>query len=170
MLSVSARYCSPVPQIPNGFAVSATNVTYGGVAKYQCYQGFSFASGKPTEEIFCQDDGRWTAPPICKGNHSFLSCWLYLKCVALVLAQTCPALPPFTNGKKTLLFGDGTGYGTIYHYECSPGYYRIGVPSLLCQTDGLWSDEQPYCKSKIFDAEGFEVIFQSLSIFRVALQ
>lgn len=33
------RYCGPVPQIDNGFAVGATNVTYRGVATYQCYAG-----------------------------------------------------------------------------------------------------------------------------------
>lgn len=33
------RYCGPVPQIDNGFAVGSTNVTYRGVATYQCYAG-----------------------------------------------------------------------------------------------------------------------------------
>jgi len=33
------RYCGPVPQIDNGFAVGATNVTYRGMATYQCYAG-----------------------------------------------------------------------------------------------------------------------------------
>lgn len=33
------RYCGPVPQIDNGFAVDATNVTYRGIANYQCYAG-----------------------------------------------------------------------------------------------------------------------------------
>uniref|UniRef100_A0A915IT90 Uncharacterized protein n=1 Tax=Romanomermis culicivorax TaxID=13658 RepID=A0A915IT90_ROMCU len=127
------RYCSPVPQIPNGFAVSATNVTYGGVAKYQCYQGFSFPSSKQIEEIYCSDEGRWSSPPTCK-------------------AKTCPALPSFVSGHKILLYGDGTGYGTVYHYECNPGYFRIGTPTLLCQTNGQWSSDQPYCqKLQCFD-------------------
>lgn len=33
------RYCGPVPQIDNGFAVKATNVTYRGIATYSCYSG-----------------------------------------------------------------------------------------------------------------------------------
>ena len=60
-------YCKPVPQIANGFATSATNVTYGGAAKYECYNGFNFASGKSEEEIYCTDEGRWTPTPMCKG-------------------------------------------------------------------------------------------------------
>lgn len=64
-----------------------------------------------------------------------------------ISAKTCPAIPNFANGRKILLYGDGTGYGTVYHYECSPGYTRVGAPTLLCQTNGQWSFEQPYCKS-----------------------
>lgn len=60
-------YCEPVPQIPNGFAISASNVTYGGSGKYMCYQGFRFPNGRETEEIFCTDEGRWTPTPMCKG-------------------------------------------------------------------------------------------------------
>lgn len=62
-----AVYCSPVPQIANGFAVSATNVSFGGMAKYGCYEGFSFPNAKKIEEIFCTDEGRWTITPQCRG-------------------------------------------------------------------------------------------------------
>ncbi len=92
------RYCDPVLQIPNGIAIWASNVTFGGVSRYECQQGFSFPSGKQTEEIFCTEDGKWTPPPVCK-------------------AQTCPALPPFLFGERKLLFGDGTGYGTILRFK-----------------------------------------------------
>lgn len=46
---VSALYCSPVPQIANGFAVSATNVSFMGRARYSCYEGFKFPSGRESE-------------------------------------------------------------------------------------------------------------------------
>ena len=52
------RYCGPVPQIDNGFAVAATNVTYRGMATYQCYAGFGFPSGIATETIRCGEDGK----------------------------------------------------------------------------------------------------------------
>lgn len=38
-------YCGPVPQIDNGFSIGSSNVTYNGVAMYQCYAGFTFSSG-----------------------------------------------------------------------------------------------------------------------------
>lgn len=62
-----AVYCSPVPQIANGFAISATNVSFVGMAKYGCYEGFSFSNSKKTEEIYCTDEGRWTITPQCQG-------------------------------------------------------------------------------------------------------
>lgn len=64
--SFLAIYCSAIPQIANGFAVSATNVSFAGMARYECYDGFSFASGKKHEEIFCTEEARWTQAPKCK--------------------------------------------------------------------------------------------------------
>ncbi|VDM57878.1 unnamed protein product, partial [Angiostrongylus costaricensis] len=119
-------YCSAVPQIANGFAVSATNVSFGGVVKYSCYKGFEFPSGSPVEEVRCGMDGNWTNVPNCR-------------------AAVCSALLPFTNGERWLEFGDGTGYGTIFRFKCHPGYRREGPATLLCKTDGQWSFEQPKC-------------------------
>ncbi|KAK0398751.1 hypothetical protein QR680_002734 [Steinernema hermaphroditum] len=131
-------YCAPVPQIANGYAHAATNVTFGGSAKYSCYKGFSFPSGKQSEEIFCTDEGRWTPAPTCK-------------------AQNCPALSPFANGERILEFGDGTGYGTVFRFECAPGYMREGAATLLCQTNGQWSYDEPYCrKMTCFDIPKIE--------------
>lgn len=125
-----AVYCSPVPQIANGYAFSSTNVSYGGVAKYSCYDGFSFPSGKKTEEIICTEEGKWTSTPKCK-------------------AATCPALLPFDNGERTLLYGDGTGFGTVYSFNCSAGYRRKGAMTILCQSNGQWSSYQPQCQSNL---------------------
>ncbi len=83
-------YCGPVPQIDNGFAVAASNVTYGGVAQYQCYAGFAFPSGNPLESISCLQDGSWSPLPNCQGKlilktlsnklQKFSVSWEYLKC------------------------------------------------------------------------------------------
>ena len=67
-------YCGPVKQIDNGYTVAATNVTYGGVATYQCYAGFAFPNRNPTESITCLADGTWSPLPNCQGRfaHRFL--------------------------------------------------------------------------------------------------
>lgn len=69
---------------------------------------------------------------------------------AFLAAQTCPALAPFANGERILEFGDGTGYGTVFRFECAPGFRRIGAATLLCQANGKWSFDQPSCKSKYY--------------------
>lgn len=62
-------YCGPVPQIDNGFSIGSTNVTYRGIATYQCYAGFAFPTGQPIERISCLSDGRWERTPTCLGTY-----------------------------------------------------------------------------------------------------
>lgn len=119
-------YCGPVPQIDNGFAVAATNVSYGGTASYQCYAGFGFSSGQPIETIICNPDGAWSYLPVCQ-------------------ASQCPPLQEVENARAEVLAGRGLNYGTVVRYECDEGYERSGLPVLLCQSDGSWSSEVPTC-------------------------
>ena len=119
-------YCGPVPQIDNGFAVAATNVSFKGMASYQCYAGFGFPSGNPIETIVCTKEGTWSFTPECQ-------------------ASQCPPLRDVENAEAQILAGRGLNYGTIVRYECSPGYQRSGKPVLLCQSNGTWSSAVPSC-------------------------
>ena len=65
-------YCGPVPQIDNGFAVIATNVTWRGTASFQCYYGFAFPSGNQLESISCLQDGSWSPLPNCQGKYMII--------------------------------------------------------------------------------------------------
>ncbi|XP_055387901.1 uncharacterized protein LOC129616312 isoform X2 [Condylostylus longicornis] len=122
-------YCGPVPQIDNGFSIGSTNVTYRGVAMYQCYAGFAFPSSSPIEKISCQPDGRWERKPSC-------------------LASQCPPLPEVSHANITLLNGLGRSYGTIVEFDCNPGFERIGYPVLICMSNGTWSGDVPKCVRK----------------------
>ncbi|XP_055635764.1 uncharacterized protein LOC129775276 isoform X1 [Toxorhynchites rutilus septentrionalis] len=122
-------YCGPVPQIDNGFSIGSTNVTYRGVAMYQCYAGFAFASGIRIEKISCLADGNWERKPSC-------------------LASQCPSLPEVSHANVTILNGGGRSYGTIVSYECDPGYQRSGQPVLICMSNGTWSSSVPVCTRK----------------------
>uniref|UniRef100_A0A1A9UCN5 Uncharacterized protein n=1 Tax=Glossina austeni TaxID=7395 RepID=A0A1A9UCN5_GLOAU len=122
-------YCGPVPQIDNGFSIGSSNVTYRGVAMYQCYAGFAFSSGSPIEKISCLPDGRWERKPTC-------------------MASQCAPLPDVPHANITLLNGGGRSYGTIVKYECDPGYERTGHPVLICMSNGTWSGEVPRCVRK----------------------
>jgi len=122
-------YCGPVPQIDNGFAVVASNVTYIGVAQFQCYAGFAFPSGNPLESITCLEDGSWSPLPNCQ-------------------ASKCPPLQEVEHATPNQLAGKGLNYGTVIRYECDPGYERSGLPTLLCQSNGTWSSDVPNCTRK----------------------
>ena len=122
-------YCGPVPQIDNGFSIGSSNVTYRGIAMYQCYAGFAFSSQNPIEKISCLADGRWERQPSC-------------------LASQCIPLPEVPHANVTLLNGGGRSYGTIVRFECSAGYERTGHPVLICMSNGTWSDEVPKCTRK----------------------
>ncbi|XP_073822904.1 sushi, von Willebrand factor type A, EGF and pentraxin domain-containing protein uif isoform X2 [Musca autumnalis] len=122
-------YCGPVPQIDNGFSIGSSNVTYRGVAMYQCYAGFTFSSGLPIEKISCLPDGRWERKPTC-------------------MASQCAPLPEVPHANITLLNGGGRSYGTIVQYECEPGYERTGHPVLTCMSNGTWSGDVPRCSRK----------------------
>lgn len=119
-------YCGPVPQIDNGFSIGSTNVTYRGVATYQCYAGFAFPTSQPVEKISCLADGRWERQPSC-------------------LASQCEPLRDVPHANISILNGGGRSYGTIVRYECEPGYIRTGRPVLLCMSNGTWSGDIPVC-------------------------
>ncbi|KAG0433549.1 hypothetical protein HPB47_019805, partial [Ixodes persulcatus] len=121
------RYCGAVPQIDSGFAVAATNVTYRGQATYQCYAGFAFTGGFPTQTIRCNEEGNWVNLPTC-------------------LASSCPPLPEAPHTVHTILNGGGKNYGTVVRFECEPGYHRTGYPVIVCKSDGQWSAAPPTCK------------------------
>lgn len=130
------RYCGPVPQIDNGFAVKATNVTYKAIVTFQCYAGFGFSSGAQVEQIRCQEDGNWSKLPTC-------------------LASSCPPLIDANSNlhhagtiglRQSMLAGDGRSYGTIIRFDCAPGYNRIGAQTLLCGSNGKWNARPPICE------------------------
>lgn len=72
--------------------------------------------------------------------------------------MTCPALAPFLNGERILEFGDGTGYGTVFRFQCAAGFRRIGAATLLCLSTGEWSFAQPYCKSLFLSFWSFHMV------------
>ncbi|GAB6028275.1 hypothetical protein CHUAL_002455 [Chamberlinius hualienensis] len=123
------RYCGPVPQIDNGFAVNATNVTYLGAITYQCYAGFVFRSGRSTESVTCTANGEWEELPVC-------------------VTSECPPLPGTPHAVTKVLNGGNSSYGTIVRFECEDGYYRIGLPVIVCMTNGSWSGSPPLCRRK----------------------
>ncbi|MEE6474864.1 hypothetical protein FKM82_010521 [Ascaphus truei] len=55
----------------------------------------------------------------------------------------CPILEAPENGRK---FGSKYLVDHEVHYTCDPGYQLIGPSSRLCQQNGSWTGDPPYCK------------------------
>ncbi|CAH1794302.1 unnamed protein product [Owenia fusiformis] len=115
-------YCGAPPKVEHGYVYTSTGVTYNLTATYRCF-GVYFLVGSPS--ITCQANGTWTTAPACE-------------------ASTCPVISNVSNALKSLLFGDGTEYGSLYKYECQPGFQMEGAPLNLCTQTG-WSEALPTC-------------------------
>uniref|UniRef100_A0A5S6QUS0 Fibropellin-1 n=1 Tax=Trichuris muris TaxID=70415 RepID=A0A5S6QUS0_TRIMR len=122
-------HCPPVPPTINGILVSASNTSYLGSAVVKCSRGYKFASGRDVENVSCLSNGSWSTVSTCH-------------------ARVCPLLPSFANGNRTLLYGDGISYGSIFKYECSAGSYMEGPEMVACGVDG-WSSSEPFCRRSI---------------------
>ena len=57
----------------------------------------------------------------------------------------CPKVDQITDGGFKP--SDATfSYGTALSFGCDFGYVRVGVETLVCQADGTWNGNIPYCK------------------------
>lgn len=122
--------------------MKATNVTYRGFATYQCYAGFAFPSGQLTQSIKCTQSGKWEKLPVC-------------------LASSCPPMIETPHAIQAVMNGGDRSYGTVIRFECVPGYFRIGVPVVVCRSDGTWSDVPPICNRRSnFADRNFSVAVQ----------
>ena len=79
--------------------------------------------------------------------HLILYCLLSLYQSLLPLHVACETLVNPSNGKVTVTDGSRPP-GTIAIYSCSPGYDLVGVQTLLCQNNGLWSGVTPVCRCR----------------------
>lgn len=81
----------------------------------------------PDYAIYCQSDGKWTAPPP--------------KC----LIVTCPALASVDNGQVDK--SEGIKYRSTAYYACNGGYRLMGPSTRGCQENGTWSGVEPVCET-----------------------
>ncbi|CAB4057448.1 unnamed protein product [Lepeophtheirus salmonis] len=149
-------YCGPVPQIDNGFAITSTNVSYRGIASYQCYAGFNFPSGESIETIKCDSEGKWSETPLCLASQCPA---LEKKGFPIVLCQsngTWSSNAPKCNRVQCVQFPlipNGYIVNTKHSYfyedealvECYRGYERIGNNIIKCGPNKKFMDV-PICE------------------------
>ena len=58
----------------------------------------------------------------------------------------CGPLPAPVNGEMAIV--NGTVYGAVMIYSCNTGFKMEGKKTRVCQSSGVWSDEEPVCQRK----------------------
>jgi len=61
--------------------------------------------------------------------------------------QTCELLLDPYNGK---VHQTGRYFGDRAIYTCNMGYQIIGPEERVCQATGMWSNQEPYCKKRVY--------------------
>lgn len=116
--------CGAPPEPPKnagGGVVSGTG--FGAIAVYACLDGF----GPDYAGIECQADATWESFELnCKPNR-------------------CDLLLPIDNA--SLDFSNGLEIGSVATYGCAPGRALVGDETRICETEGVWSGDEPRCVS-----------------------
>ena len=63
-----------------------------------------------------------------------------------IVNDDCEVLPNPSNG---LVILSGTTNGSMAMYECDTNFILIGSATRVCQSDALWSGEEPFCLSEL---------------------
>ncbi|KAM4536515.1 sushi, von Willebrand factor type A, EGF and pentraxin domain-containing protein 1 [Odontesthes bonariensis] len=117
--------CEPVscgpPEIPDDITFEGSEYTFNSEIELSCQPGFTL-KGKSTS--VCQADGSW--------SHVAPSC----------VPARCGKPSPIPHGH---VLGSEFGYNSKVKYECDEGYKLNGDPTLVCQSNGLWSNPPPLC-------------------------
>ncbi|XP_052804614.1 sushi, von Willebrand factor type A, EGF and pentraxin domain-containing protein 1-like [Mya arenaria] len=107
---------------PNKGIVRASETTFGEIATYICFQGYTL-NGTVTRT--CQANGSWSGlAPVCDIND-------------------CGRLPSPTNGSVEF---NATTFMSIARYRCDTGFTLQGFVVRICQQTSEWSDQPPSCQ------------------------
>ena len=117
--------CGGLSDPSNGRVSISANIP-GGIATYSCNSGYELV-GRDTRT--CQNDGVWSGiAPMCR-------------------RVRCTTLPSISNGQVTfsnnIIFPE-----TVATYSCIAGYALVGGDTRVCQENGEWSGQVPFCRCK----------------------
>lgn len=114
--------------VSNGRWLLTTNSTYyGSIVEYECSQNYRL--NRPARRI-CLENGTWSSvPPICE----LVNCG-----------------KPIVHDHRTNVYGFDYSVNAKVNYSCEVGYQLVGDYQSICLPTGQWSNQAPFCKSKLF--------------------
>nr|XP_028567204.1 sushi, von Willebrand factor type A, EGF and pentraxin domain-containing protein 1 [Podarcis muralis] len=114
--------CGQIPNLENG-QVLGEEYTFQKHIEYSCKEGFVLEGD---QRRVCLADGRWSGrSPLCR----------IIQC----------AEPPALRHRQTS--GSEFGFGKKIEHRCDEGYVLRGASIRICQADGNWDREAPFCES-----------------------
>ena len=143
-------FCNETLSSPQNGAISVPCITVGCKATYSC-NNQSILTGNSIRQ--CQINGLWNgSSPVCQitvGNIMILNETMSLIPVSLSTA-------PFCN--ETLLSPGNGGInvscntvGCMATYSCNNISTLTGIPTRVCQQNGLWSGSSPVCQGTVVE-------------------
>ena len=112
----------PVLSIPDGGRIVTTGQIFNSVAIFSCNDGY-LMNGQAFRR--CNSEGHWSGiSPICD-------------------PVLCPMLAIPDNGHVVT---NGQIFRSVATYTCNAGYTLIGEDVRICQSEGQWSNREPYCE------------------------
>lgn len=117
--------CEPVvcgpPIVPSDVSFTGDEYRFNNEIELKCQPGF-LIQGKSVS--ICQADGTW--------SHKSPTC----------VPASCDKPSSIPNGR---VLGSEFSFNNKIKYECDEGYALNGVPTRICQSDGLWDKPEPRC-------------------------
>lgn len=119
--------CGFPPVVPNGRWLLTTNTThYGSTVEYECSANYQLDG--PARRI-CLENATWSnIIPLCQ----VVNC----------------GRPTRKDDKTIIEGGEFFVVGERVSYSCEIGYELVGEEHRVCGSDGLWTNDTPYCRSK----------------------
>ena len=111
--------CSKISNPDNGHARGDNR--FGSTVYFTCDNNYILVG---PSNVTCQANGEWTAPS------------------SVCIQHTCRYPGDVING-----FANSTDYteSSVIHYQCYNGYILSGLSTIICNSNGKWSNSLPVC-------------------------
>ncbi|CAH1243596.1 CR1 [Branchiostoma lanceolatum] len=113
--------CDPPSELPNG-RISGSSYEFNHTLEYKCNTGYVLNG---TDDRTCLASGEWSDKiPFCQ-------------------PVNCGQPDSIENG---IMIGIFLTYQSSVQYHCEQGYTLVGASSRVCQANGRWGGDAPYCE------------------------
>ncbi|CBY06819.1 unnamed protein product [Oikopleura dioica] len=116
-------HCGPTTSPQHGNVTCSMFDQFGSQCQYECNEGYKLVG---SNSRVCQESGAWTGiQPVCE------------------LVQCRPLASP---ENAFVACSSGNDYNSRCRYVCTVGFELVGSDNRVCQSNGRWTGDRPYCE------------------------